>query len=269
MHGIQHLFRQHAIDKQTSHDSWHTANPGYASYTNSRAGTNDSIGDLKPPIWNQGLLSFLFSFTPWTKVKLSTDRVLDQPHDPTFSSSPKSVPTSVKSPSQDFSSFGSSSSGRWKRSSPDPNKMMTGRSPNMMDANAKRILSTTPSRRASNQIERVGSPSLSGYPVRKFFRLGNFYIFQKFQKSVILKSVRISWQTEHFRAFVVDHSTVDCRPPTTASFLTISTTFTSTKLTINTSRTPEHIKITATKSSPSHPKRNETRYSGTPTIQAS
>lgn len=44
--------------------------------------------------------------------------------------------------------------------------MMMGRSPNVMDNNAKRILSTTPSRRASNHVERVGSPSLSGYPVR-------------------------------------------------------------------------------------------------------
>lgn len=25
MHGIQHLFRQHALDKQTSTDSWHSA----------------------------------------------------------------------------------------------------------------------------------------------------------------------------------------------------------------------------------------------------
>lgn len=44
--------------------------------------------------------------------------------------------------------------------------MMMGRSPIIMDNNAKRILSTTPSRRASNHVERVGSPSLSGYPVR-------------------------------------------------------------------------------------------------------
>lgn len=94
------------------------------------------------------------------------DRVLEQLHETSIASSPKSVPTSAKSPSQEFCNFGSNGSNRWKRSSPDPNKMMMGRSPNIMDNNAKRILSTTPSRRASNQVERVGSPSLSGYPVR-------------------------------------------------------------------------------------------------------
>lgn len=96
------------------------------------------------------------------KIKIS-DRVLDQLH--TMSSSaPQPVPISkaAKSPSQDVNG-----SSRWKRSSPDPNKMMLGRSPNIVvEANAKRILSTTPSRRNSNLPERVGSPSLSGYPVR-------------------------------------------------------------------------------------------------------
>lgn len=83
-----------------------------------------------------------------------------------MSSSPQSVPTNAKSPSQECNSLGSNgSNSRWKRSSPDPNKMMMGRSPNVMENNAKRILATTPARRNSNQVERVGSPLLSGYPV--------------------------------------------------------------------------------------------------------
>ena len=55
MHGIQHLFRQHAMEKQSSVDSWHSANQGFAPYANGRAGTNESISDMKPPVWNQGL----------------------------------------------------------------------------------------------------------------------------------------------------------------------------------------------------------------------
>lgn len=89
-----------------------------------------------------------------------------------MSSSPQPVPisNSAKSPSQEVNSlsnsFNSTCSSRWKRSSPDPNKMMLGKSPNVLDPNAKRnILSSTPSRRNSHMSERVGSPSLSGYPV--------------------------------------------------------------------------------------------------------
>lgn len=81
------------------------------------------------------------------------------------SSAPQPVPNmnTAKSPSQEVNG----SYSRWKRSSPDPNKMMMGRSPNVNESNAKRILSTTPSRRNSHLAERVGSPSLSGYPVRR------------------------------------------------------------------------------------------------------
>lgn len=89
------------------------------------------------------------------------DQVLDQLHN-MASSSPQPVPQEVN---------GSFISGRWKRNSPDPNKMMLGRSPNIIDSSAKRISSTTPSRRNSHLSERVGSPSLSGYPVidRNYF----------------------------------------------------------------------------------------------------
>lgn len=162
MHGIQHLFRQQAVDKQSSIDSWHSANnTSFEPYPN----------DLKPPMWNQGTVNAnVLSEDPGTNEASDplTDRVLEQLHETTLSSSPKSVPTTAKSPSQESCNLGNSSncSSRWKRSSPDPNKMMMGRSPNIMDNNAKRILSTTPSRRASNHVERVGSPSLSGYPVR-------------------------------------------------------------------------------------------------------
>lgn len=178
-----------------------------------------------------------------------SDRVLDQLHETSIASSPKSVPTSVKSPSQEFNSFGSnhSSSNRWKRSSPDPNKMMMGRSPNVLDNNAKRILSTTPSRRASNQGERVGSPSLSGYPVRQA---------SDFALITILTLLT-------FRVFAADHWMVTRRRSTTASSHTTWTTSTSTKRTTNTSHTPGPRKITATINMLLPRKLNGTRSSGT------
>jgi hypothetical protein len=46
MHGIQHLFRQHALDKQSSADCWHSS-----SFSNGRK--NDSNSDLKT--WSQGM----------------------------------------------------------------------------------------------------------------------------------------------------------------------------------------------------------------------
>jgi hypothetical protein len=45
MHGIQHLFRQHALEKQTSGDSWQSA--------------CDSSSDLKASPWSQGKISSL------------------------------------------------------------------------------------------------------------------------------------------------------------------------------------------------------------------
>jgi len=51
MHGIQHLFRQHAIEKQTSTDSWHS------SYSNGRTlSASNSNSDLKASPWNQGIV---------------------------------------------------------------------------------------------------------------------------------------------------------------------------------------------------------------------
>jgi hypothetical protein len=97
------------------------------------------------------------------------DRVLDQLHEITVSSSPKSVPNSKKITSQESNSLGNSYNSRWRRCSPDPNKMMMGRSPNVGDYNPRRILSTTPTRKINNsEQQRVGSPSLSGYPVNTF-----------------------------------------------------------------------------------------------------
>jgi hypothetical protein len=55
MHGIQHLFRQHAIEKQPSTDSWHS------TYSNGRTlSASNSNSDLKSSPWNQGIV-FLFS----------------------------------------------------------------------------------------------------------------------------------------------------------------------------------------------------------------
>lgn len=55
MHGIQHLFRQHAIEKQTSTDSWHSA---YSNGRSSLSGSN-SNSDLKSSPWNQGMVIVL------------------------------------------------------------------------------------------------------------------------------------------------------------------------------------------------------------------
>ena len=102
------------------------------------------------------------------------DRVLNHLH--SISSSPQRVPSlnSIKSPSQEVnglsSSYNSPSfSSRWKRNSPDPSKMISGKSPN--SESKRSFLSSTP-RRNSHMSERVGSPSLSGYlPVRINYNL--------------------------------------------------------------------------------------------------
>lgn len=54
MHGIQHLFRQHALDKQTSSDSWHSAQSALSSqahlqhhYQNTAPSQNPA--ELVPP----------------------------------------------------------------------------------------------------------------------------------------------------------------------------------------------------------------------------
>lgn len=54
MHGLQNLFRQHALDKQNSADSWHSA------YSNGRSiSAHDSNSDLKSGSpWSQGMLKF-------------------------------------------------------------------------------------------------------------------------------------------------------------------------------------------------------------------
>lgn len=66
MQGIQHLFRQHAIEKQSSIDSWHSANSPFLQkhYANGgRTNTTMSIGDdelrdLKgSQQWNQGKIN--------------------------------------------------------------------------------------------------------------------------------------------------------------------------------------------------------------------
>lgn len=58
MNGIQHLFRQQAVDKQASVDSWHSANQSFMHpYANGRSGSPcNSNGDIKPPNWSQGKL---------------------------------------------------------------------------------------------------------------------------------------------------------------------------------------------------------------------
>lgn len=58
MHGIQHIFRQQAVEKQPSVDSWHSAENNYLPYANGRShstASNESNGDLKPHHWNQGI----------------------------------------------------------------------------------------------------------------------------------------------------------------------------------------------------------------------
>lgn len=54
MQGIQQMFRQHNVDKQSSIESWHSAsnNSSCSSYTNGRVSV-ESVNEMKP--WNQGL----------------------------------------------------------------------------------------------------------------------------------------------------------------------------------------------------------------------
>lgn len=66
MHGIQHLFRQHAVEKQMSVDSWsnnssHNSHvpiaDGYTSSRNdSTESESDSVTSKSPNNWNQGEL---------------------------------------------------------------------------------------------------------------------------------------------------------------------------------------------------------------------
>lgn len=86
MQGIQHLFRQHALEKETSMDSsWASAqaalanqaylNHNYAgnSRPNDRTLSVDSSGDLKPSSWNQGkqniqsIRKFKYIFYPFCR----------------------------------------------------------------------------------------------------------------------------------------------------------------------------------------------------------
>lgn len=52
MQGIQHLIRQHAVEKQPA--SWHAANNSYLPYGRPISTNSDTINEMKPPIWNQG-----------------------------------------------------------------------------------------------------------------------------------------------------------------------------------------------------------------------
>lgn len=66
MHGIQHLFRQHAVEKQMSADSWpnnsHNSHVPIADgYTSSRndsieSESDSSVTSKSPNNWNQGEL---------------------------------------------------------------------------------------------------------------------------------------------------------------------------------------------------------------------
>lgn len=117
------------------------------------------------------------------------DKVINHLSSSSLSSSPQTVPITMKSPSQESSSLNSTNStSRWKRSSPDPSKMM-----GQIDTQAKRVQATTPQRRASN-MERVGSPCLSGYPVRNYFTL----IFKDVENKSMLTNFRV-------QIFVVVH----------------------------------------------------------------
>lgn len=70
MNGIQHLFRQQAVDKQSSIDSWHSANQSFVPYSNGRPVSNNaspthSSNGLNPPGWSQGKV-VLFIIFPLT-----------------------------------------------------------------------------------------------------------------------------------------------------------------------------------------------------------
>lgn len=49
MHGIQHLFRQHALEKQSSTESWHSAYAGGGGSTQGSLSSQGNFAFSRPP----------------------------------------------------------------------------------------------------------------------------------------------------------------------------------------------------------------------------
>lgn len=99
MQGIQHLFRQHALDKQTSNDSWHSAQSSISNqmhlqqHYGSKHPNTLSIDGSSTGSFNQGLFLFKFFKNIICKIIYKIlDKVLEQ-----LSSSPRPVPGAVSS----------------------------------------------------------------------------------------------------------------------------------------------------------------------------
>uniref|UniRef100_A0A1B0DPC6 Uncharacterized protein n=1 Tax=Phlebotomus papatasi TaxID=29031 RepID=A0A1B0DPC6_PHLPP len=156
MHGIQHLFRQHALDKQNSTESWHSAQSALSSqahlqqhynhYSNSRSTSRTISGD------SSGGSS--------TAGDFPQDIILEQ-----LSSSPQPVPEAKKSPSQVLPGR------RWSPQSPDKQKSPggLGRSPfDTYSSYRERRMSSTPRKCSPSpnyQNYRRGSLDTYGSPV--------------------------------------------------------------------------------------------------------
>uniref|UniRef100_A0A6B2E6R3 Putative 5'-amp-activated protein kinase gamma subunit n=1 Tax=Phlebotomus kandelakii TaxID=1109342 RepID=A0A6B2E6R3_9DIPT len=156
MHGIQHLFRQHALDKQNSTESWHSAQSALSSqahlqqhynhYSNSRSTSRTISGD------SSGGSS--------TAGDFPQDIILEQ-----LSSSPQPVPEAKKSPSQILPSR------RWSPQSPDKQKSpgILARSPfDAYSSYRERRMSSTPRKCSPSpnyQNYRRGSLDAYGSPV--------------------------------------------------------------------------------------------------------
>lgn len=105
MHGIQHLFRQHALDKQTSTDSWHSAQSAVTNQAHiqqhyaqngahslgSEGSTSVSNGENNGE-FNQGEIKLKISLRKMSNQTLLPDEILNR----LVSSPPQAVPDTNK-----------------------------------------------------------------------------------------------------------------------------------------------------------------------------
>lgn len=148
MHGIQQLFRQHALEKETSIDGW-------SSSTISPNSENSSSRDISIMIpnanWEQGnkrsAKDNKMGCNDNVALSPSSDKVLNQLH---LASSPQPVPMTKHLRSPDYSAYNNGSNGTNRRAA-------YGRSPHnhVQEQSLKR---NTPSRKTSCE-QRSNSPA--------------------------------------------------------------------------------------------------------------
>ncbi|GAB0094829.1 5'-AMP-activated protein kinase subunit gamma-1 [Sergentomyia squamirostris] len=159
MHGIQHLFRQHALDKQNSTESWHSAQSALSSQAHLQQHYNNQNSNY----WRSTsrTISGDSSGGSSTGGDFPQDIILEQ-----LSSSPQPVPDAQKSPGQLLPNR------RWSPQSPDRQKSpgVHARSPfDAYSSYRERRMSSTPRKCTPSpnyqQSYRRGSLDNYGSPV--------------------------------------------------------------------------------------------------------